>query len=600
MQVLKLVGKWLRLFRYVWGVSRGALVVLITSTWIVGVIPGAQIALTAQVVSDVVRAVSRDNSLDGNVLRSLLLMLGLHGVSHLLGSLNSYVSGLLNLRISTRFGQDVVAKGTRLGLPAFENAESYDKLERAVYESNGGRAFQLLQEFVELLRNAVSLVSLSIALFSWSPLAALLTIISPLPAAGIQWIFARREFDLDFAQTQDQRRAFYLQWLSTQDHAAKEISVFGLGSYLNGRYSRIVHLLMEDQRRLLARREAWAALLGLFGVLLSMGAIVAAVLSSVRVGDVGQLAGFIQAAGYVASASSGLLVGFSAMYQGTLYIGNLFDFLDMPDESISSGSQIFPSRLERGVEFRDVHFSYPGKRDGVLRGVSFTMRAGECTALVGLNGAGKTTLVKLLTRLYEPESGAILVDGVPIQEFDLSSLRAGFGVIFQDFIRYELSLRENVGFGRVEVMDDELETNRAAELAGLAALVTALPDQWETILGRHFESGEQLSGGQWQKVALARAFISGAPILVLDEPTASIDALAEAELFQTLSRATGDFTSLLIAHRFSTVRMADNIVVLQEGKVVESGNHGELLAADGVYSRLFRVQARGYSTPEAE
>jgi ATP-binding cassette subfamily B protein len=296
----------------------------------------------------------------------------------------------------------------------------------------------------------------------------------------------------------------------------------------------------------------------------------------------------------VQSATSGLLTSLGQLYEHTLYLRNLFEFLDVAPLERRSGSRPFPSELRLGIEFRHVSFRYPGTERLILSDVSFHCPAGSCVALVGRNGAGKTTIVKLLTRLYEPSAGQILIDGVPIEEYNLDDLRKHIGTIFQDFVQYELPVADNIGFGNLEERGNRSSLEQAARASGAAAFVERLEHGYETRLGRLFEKGEQLSVGQWQKIALARAFIGQAPIVVLDEPTASIDAEAEAEIFGTLRLAARGATTLLIAHRFSTVRMADRILVLEQGRLHEEGTHEALMRAQGLYARLFSLQAAGY------
>ncbi|MFD7342577.1 ABC transporter ATP-binding protein [Streptomyces violascens] len=352
-------------------------------------------------------------------------------------------------------------------------------------------------------------------------------------------------------------------------------------------------------RGLARRQSATVGALGLLSVLASSGALLWAIHSSAGTGQVGQLAGYLQAIGTVQVSAHAMLLGFASLYKDTLFLGNLFGFLDLPERQIRSGTRPFPDRLTKGIEFRGVSFTYPGTRQAILDGLTFQIPAGKCVALVGQNGAGKTTLVKLLTRMYEPTGGQILIDDVPIEEYDLDDLQRNMGVIFQDFIKYEMSVRHNIGFGRIEAMDDEQRIRDAAVQGGAASIVEDLPGHYDTMLGRHFEEGHQLSGGQWQKIALSRAFMRRAPIVVLDEPTAAIDAEAEAEIFGHLRGIAQEATSLVIAHRFSTVRIADKIIVIKGGQLVEEGTHDELLKADRTYAYLFRLQASGYLTDAA-
>jgi ATP-binding cassette subfamily B protein len=319
-----------------------------------------------------------------------------------------------------------------------------------------------------------------------------------------------------------------------------------------------------------------------------------AMIATISIGLIGQFSAFILAVSRVQASSQLLVAAIGKLYKDALFIGNLLEFLDLPESTIASGRRPFPRRLTHGIEFRDVTFIYPGTDRVALDRLTCLLPAGKCVAVVGANGAGKTTLVKLLTRLYEPTSGQILIDGAPIEEYDLADLRRNIGVIFQDFIQYEMTVQENIGFGRVEDLGDRERIRTAAEQSTAAEFLERLPQGYDTMLGRLFEGGHQLSGGQWQKVALARAFVRQAPVVILDEPTAAIDAEAEAEIFGRLREIAYNATALLIAHRFSTVRMADHIIVVDEGRLIEQGSHDELLLAEGTYARLFMLQATGY------
>ena len=290
-----------------------------------------------------------------------------------------------------------------------------------------------------------------------------------------------------------------------------------------------------------------------------------------------------------------LLGGLSSMYENNLYLSTLFDLLAF-EPRIQAPESPLPvaRRFTRGIEFRDVTFTYPGRDEPALEHVSFTIELGETVALVGRNGAGKTTIVKLLTRLYDPDAGQILVDGVDVREYDPAELRREVGVIFQDYVTYYLSARENIGVGRLEELDDLERIDRAAAQSGADAVVAQLPEGYDTLLGKWFDQGHQLSGGEWQKVALARAFMRDAQILILDEPTASLDAQAEYEIFARMKELTSDKTALFISHRFSTVRLADRILVLEGGAIIEQGTHDELLLQNGRYAEFFNLQAASY------
>jgi ATP-binding cassette subfamily B protein len=360
------------------------------------------------------------------------------------------------------------------------------------------------------------------------------------------------------------------------------------------RYREAIDRFFRVDRSLQRKQTAVGVPLSLLTVAVSSGSLIYALLTTIEAGLIGQFTAFVQAISRVQTSINGLMGTIGSVYKNTLFVGNLFSFLDLPESSIASGRLAFPVKLRIGIEFRDVSFAYPGSTRAALNGLSCLLPAGKCVAVVGANGAGKTTLVKLLTRLYEPISGSILIDGVPIEQYEINDLRRNIGVIFQDFIQYETTVQENIGFGRVEDLDDRDRVRAAAASSRAAEFLEALPAGYDAMLGRLFENGTQLSLGQWQKVALARAFIRQAPVMVLDEPTASIDAEAEEEIFGRLREIAKGSTSLLIAHRFSTVRMADHIIVLEHGRVAEQGSHDELLEAEGIYARLFLLQAAGY------
>jgi ATP-binding cassette subfamily B protein len=454
----------------------------------------------------------------------------------------------------------------------------------------------LFADVISVLQQTVTLLSVIVVLFAWDPWTAVLIVVAPLPALAANLHFGRRGFEIEHRRAADRRHAAYLQALIVNDQAYKEIHLLRLGPELLRRYLDQLRSFYAADRSLARRRTVVSLPLGLLSVAVAGGALLRALLDTIARGTIGQFTGFVQAIGTV-SNSAALLVGTAGqLHQNALFVSNLFEFLDLPESTIRGGDRRFPQRLTYGIEFRNVTFTYPGTSTTAIRGLSCLLPAGSCVAVVGPNGAGKTTLVKLLTRLYEPTSGQILVDGVPIDRYDLADLRRGIGVIFQDFVQYELSAAENIGFGRIEDLTDEARIRWSARMSGAATALETLPDGYQTTLGRMFRDGHQLSIGQWQRVALARAFMSRAPVVILDEPTASIDANAEAEIFDRLHEITAGATAILIAHRFSTVRMADHILVLAGGRLVESGTHEQLLDAHGTYAHLYTIQASAYRT----
>ncbi|MGW0519288.1 ABC transporter ATP-binding protein [Crossiella sp. NPDC003009] len=587
---------WWRIARMLWELSPLRVLALVLVTVAVSVMPAVQLQLTATAVQTVADAITLrgQQDLSGPVVTVGLLVLAASVLVHLLGVWHSYLDSVLRLHLSTAVGEEVMRKGTRMELQDYEDADSYDKLQRAFQESSGSRIHQLFTDTLAFARELITILSVSAVLFSWNAWIAVLILLSPIPSAIAQMWYGKRMYEIEYDRAADRRRLVYYQYLTTTDHSFKEVRLFQLGDHFIGAYRELVRRFLRVDRELTRRQSVSLGVFGLLSVLISAGALVYAMLATVRTGQIGELAGYLQAIGVVQVSGHTLLVGLAMLFENKLFVNNLFELLDLPERQIRGGQRKFPERLRQGIEFREVSFTYPGTSEQVLDRVSFTMPAGNCVALVGQNGAGKTTLVKLLTRLYEPTGGQILVDGVPIEEYDLDELRRNMGVIFQDFIKYELTVRDNIGFGNLALRGDTERIRHAATAGGAESVVDSLPDGYDAMLGRHFENGHQLSGGQWQKVALARAFMRAAPIVVLDEPTAAIDAEAETEIFQRFRSIADTSTSLLVAHRFSTVRIADKIIVIEGGKLVEQGTHTELMRQGGHYAYLFNLQAAGY------
>lgn len=562
---------------------------------LLALVPALQVTLVAaavQAVTDAARtATPRDFLDDVAFLGGGLALLALS--SHVLNSVDQYLQTVLAADLDTKVAGMVMAKASRMELEQYEDPETYDVLQRASRDG-ANRVVQLLSGSLDIMRDLLTLFSMGAVLLTWNWVIALVITLSPLPAIVANLYYARKQYDLEFGRSADRRRVTYLQYLTTTDHPFKEVRLFGLAPHLLSRHAGLVERFFREDRSLARRSMLIAGLLGLVSVGLSSAAVLIALITALGSAAVGQLAGTIQAIGVVQGAATGALMGIVRMYQSQLFVGNLFQLFDLPEREIRGGNVPFPSRLSVGIEFRDVTFSYPGTGRDVLKGVSFVLPADTCTALVGVNGSGKTTIVKLLNRLYEPDSGQILVDGIGIESYDLTSLRSHMSVLFQDFIRYEMTVRENVGFGDVARLDDDDRVLDAVSRGGAGPVVESLDTALDTMLGRHFLDGHQLSIGQWQKIALARAMMRDAAVLVLDEPTASIDAKAEAEIFERLTTMARGATTLLIAHRFATVRMADRIIVIEAGRIVEQGSHSDLMTSDTEYRSMFLTQARGY------
>jgi ATP-binding cassette, subfamily B, bacterial len=594
-QLPRSTGSWWRVLRLLWRLSPATVTSLVLLTVVTAAVPALQVQLIAATVQAIVDAVGNGGSreLVGRAVWAGLGLAGLAAASNLLGIWQGYLQSLLQLQLANRIGEQIMAKAVRLDLQHYENDKYYDSLQRASRES-AVRPYQIFNDIIGVGRQVVTLLSVSAVLFSWDAWVALLVLASPLPGLVANLVYGQKGYQIEHQRAHERRRVAYLQHLTTNDRAFKEIRLFALGPVFLDRYRSFIGRFYAVDRGLLRRQTLVGAPLHLLSVAASSGALIYALLATISTGLVGQFTGYVQAIAQIQGSAQALVNSVSQLYRNTLFIGNLFEFLDLPESTITGGRRRFPDRLRHGVEFRDVSFAYPGTTTTALDRFSCLFPAGQCVAVVGPNGAGKTTLVKLLARLYEPTAGQILIDGIPIQEYDLADLRRNIGVIFQDFVQYEMTARENIGFGRIEDVADDRLVGLAASQSGASAFIERLPNRYGTTLGRMFENGHQLSIGQWQKVALARAFMRQAPVVVLDEPTASIDAQAEAEVFGRLREIAGNATAILVAHRFSTVRMADHIIVLDHGRLVEQGSHAELLGANQMYARLFKLQAAGY------
>lgn len=587
---------WARVAGLLWGASPGAMLGLVAATVVVASIPALQLgAITAavQAVADGISDGTRDQARD-TVFQMGGIILALMVASHLFGVLSQYLNNIMLLRLATSVGEKLMRTGTQLEMSDFEDAGAYDALQRAYQESTGGRLHQLFSDLLDVARELVTVVTVGIVILTWSPWLGLLILAAPLPSAAAQLWYGRKVFEVEYVRAPQRRRLMYYQFLTTTDHSFKEVRLFNLADHLIERYREVVQRFLAIDRGIARRQAITFAILGMVSVVATVGAIVLTMSTTLDTGNIGRLAGFLTALTTMQSSMHAVLMTVGSLYESSLFVGNLFHVFDMPRPKPTEKGRAFPRPIRTGFEFRDVSFRYPGTDELVLQGLSMHLAADECVALVGQNGSGKTTIVKLMARLYEPTSGSILLDGVPLSEYDEEDYRENIGVIFQDFIKYEMPVRHNVAFGRVSKVNDDEAIDDALRESGGREVVSRLPQQVDTMLGRHFSAGHQLSGGQWQRVALARAFIRDAPVVILDEPTAAIDAAAEQEIFARFSEISRDKVSLLIAHRFSTVRMADRIVVIDGGKVIESGTHADLMLSKGTYARLFTIQARAY------
>ena len=524
----------------------------------------------------------------------VLIELGLAVFSDLLGRGIALLDSLLGDLVSHEISLRLMHQSARLDLECFEDSDFYDKLERARRQASS--RILLMSQVLTQLQDSITVFFLAAALITFNAWLLLLLAITLIPAFLGETHFNSQSYSLMYGWTQERRELDYLRVAGASDETAKEVKIFGLSDFFGSRYKKLAGEYYRANRDLSARRAAWGGLLSMVGSLGYYTAyaviIYRTVYGELSLGDLTFLSGsFLR----LRSLMEAILIRFSSIADSALYLRDLFDFLEMEPRIISIDNSLpFPVTIRKGFTFENVGFRYPQMKQWVLRDVSFTLHPGEKLALVGENGAGKTTLVKLLTRLYDPVEGRIMLDGHDLRKYNLDGLRDAVGVIFQDYVKYHLTATENIAVGLIDERNNETRIKEAARQSLADKVIENLPNGYQQMIGRWFKQGTNLSGGEWQKIAIARAYMRDAQLLILDEPTASLDARAENEVFRRFVELTFDKCAVLISHRFSTVRMADRIVVLHEGKLLEHGTHDELLAVGGRYSELFQMQAAGY------
>jgi ATP-binding cassette subfamily B protein len=522
------------------------------------------------------------------------LELGIAVVGEGLARLSSLLESLLGDLFANRLSVRLMQHAATLDLAQFEDSETYDHLERARRQTVG--RIGLFALLLSTAQDLVTLASLAAVLLVQLPWLLLLLTIAVLPAFLGEAHFASLGYSLLFQWTPERRLLDYLRYMGASDESAKEVKLFGLSDFLVGRYAKLSAEFYEANKRLAVRRNVVSTLLVTVGTLGYYGAygviIYRTVLGAFSIGTLTFLAGSFRASRDLIQRA---LLALSQIYEQSLYLSDLFTFFDVRPSVVSkAGARTVPRPIREGFRFENAGFRYPGSDRWAVRGLTFDFRPDERIALVGENGAGKTTLVKLLARLYDPDEGRILLDGVNLRDYDLASLRQNIGIIFQDFVRYDFVLRENIGVSQVEALGDDARIREAARRSLADSVAGRVAKGYDQMLGRRFDGGVELSGGEWQKVALGRAYMREAQVLILDEPTAALDARAEYGVFLRFAELTRGRMAVLISHRFSTVRMAERILVLQGGELVDQGTHEELVARGGLYAELFSLQAAGY------
>ena len=587
-----------RAIALVWTTHRGLTIALASLTVFAGLLPAA-IAFVGQLIVDTVVELIAQNQAGAEVeYARALWLVGIEGlfVASLAAAQRGigFCQSLLRVLLSQRVHEMILEKALRLSLAQFEDSEFYDKLNRARQEAST-KPLSLVNRTFSLIQNGIVLIGYAGLLIQFSILAVVILVVAGLPSFFAEAKFSGERFRVFQWRSPLRRMLLYLEIVLAREDHAKEVKLFNLGPSLIQRYKGMFDELYDEERRLTIRRDSWGFALGLIGSLAFYGAYVWVALATIAGAiTLGQMTMYLLVFKQGQGAVSAMLTSMGGMYEDNLYLSNLYGFMEEP-EPLQAGHRTEGANPEEGMVFENVSFTYPGSKQPAIRDLNLRITPGRSLALVGHNGSGKTTLVKLMAGLYAPDAGRISYQGTDLKDWDPRALRDRIGVIFQDFMRYQLTVGENIGVGDVSALRDEGRWISAAERGQASDFIESLSAGYETQLGRWFNRGQELSGGEWQRIALARAFMrEEAEILVLDEPTSAMDAETEMQVFERFRALTRDKIVILISHRFSTVRQADTIAVMEHGTIVEQGNHHELMALAGLYARLFEIQASAY------
>ena len=584
-----------RFFRAVYKSSPKMFALNVILRLIKSIFPVVLLWVGKEIIDEVIAIVNTGESQELNKLYLLIAIeFGIAIFSDVFNRLIGATDTLMGSLYSNDSSVELIQKTARVDLQYLEDSEFYDKLERARRQTVG--RVNLMSNSLAQAQDFITIVSLISALIYFYPILIFLLVISIMPTLLNELKFSSSNYKLTSRMAPERRQLDYMRVIGASDVTAKEVKLFGLADFISRTFSTTANKYYQSIKKLTIKRSVWGAIFNIIGVIAYYGAFVfivlKAVVSLVTIGELTFLAGSFNK---LRNQLQVMFTRFSNITESALYLHDYFEFIDMEFIDQSDFQQLsVPAKIVTGIKFQNVTFSYPNGHIPVFNGLSFDLRKGEKLALVGENGSGKTTLIKLLLRLYEPTSGCILLDGVDIRHYEKEEYQKLFGAIFQDFVKYYLTTRINIAVGNIENVGNDKKIEEAAELSLADEVVKDLLNGYDQELGKRFKKGAELSGGQWQKIALARAYMSEAPIIILDEPTSALDARAEYEVFQRFIGLTKGRTSIIISHRFSTVRMADRILVLNNGEVLELGTHEELMENGNLYSELFELQAEGY------
>jgi ATP-binding cassette subfamily B protein len=584
-----------KFFKLIWETSKTMTIANIILRLVRSAIPLAMLYVGKLIIDEVVRLISVGGDTDMTYMWTIVgIELGLALFSDIINRGITLLDGLLGDLFSNKTSVQLIRHAARLDLYQFEDPDFYDKLERARRQTVS--RVVLMTQVLSQFQDIITVILLAGGLIYFNPWLIVILLVAVIPSFLGETHFNERTYSLSRSWTPERRELDYLRYIGASDQTAKEVKIFGLSGFLADRFDKLAHEYYIANRKLAIKRAVWGTGLSAVGVAAYYGAyifiIIQTVAGLITLGDLTFLAGSFKR---MRDMMQMIMRRFSSIAESALYLQDLFDFLELkPTIVTKANSHSIPKTIQSGFTFENVGFKYHGSENWVLRNISFHLNAGEKLALVGENGAGKTTLVKLLARLYEPTEGRILLDGVDIRNYNLEEYRDAIGIIFQDYVRFQLKVDENIAVGQIDEVTNRPKIETSAQKSLASQVVDKLPNGFDQVLGKRFSNGVELSGGEWQKVALARAYMRDAQLLILDEPTSALDARAEHEVFVRFAELIEGKSAVLISHRFSTVRMADRILFLENGRLLELGSHEELLAKKGKYSELFHLQAQGY------